>query len=105
MAIRKFDVGVTCYLLATTFGIAALPATSTPATADSDCHCRTSIGERVQVGNFTCIKTNNGLKEARCEFVLNNTAWKLTGNHCPSVRLQPEEQTPQMTLARIDFKS
>jgi len=51
--------------------------------ADSTCYCRASTGEHVAVGETVCLKTNGGLQEARCGYVLNNTAWKFTGNACP----------------------
>jgi len=60
-----------------------LIASTCTAFADSTCYCRTSTGERVVVGDTACLKTNGGMREARCGFVLNNTAWKLTGNSCP----------------------
>jgi hypothetical protein len=65
-------------------GIALILLASTcTAFAESTCYCRTSTGERVAVGDIACLKTNAGMQEARCGFVLNNTAWKLTGNPCP----------------------
>ena len=63
---------------------AALLLVSTGAAfAASNCYCRTSTGEHVAVGELACLKTNNGMQEARCGYVLNNTAWKITGNSCP----------------------
>lgn len=53
------------------------------ALAGRDCYCRTSTGEHVEVGKLACMETSDGPKEARCGFVLNNTAWKFTGNTCP----------------------
>ena len=53
------------------------------AIADQHCYCRTATGEHVEVGNVACLKTNNGSQEARCEMVLNNTAWIFTGKPCP----------------------
>lgn len=65
-------------------GIAVILLVNTGAAiADKTCYCRTSTGERVEVGKVACLKTNSGLQEARCDFVLNNTAWKFTGNPCP----------------------
>lgn len=75
------------------------------AEAKSACHCRTAIGERVLVGNYTCIKTPTGLKEARCDFVLNNTAWKLTGNLCPSVNLTPFKDQKPLTMTALAILS
>jgi hypothetical protein len=67
-------------------GIAAILLAGTcTAVADDTCFCRTSSGERVAVGETACLKTNSGPREARCGFVLNNTAWKFTGNSCPLV--------------------
>jgi hypothetical protein len=51
--------------------------------ADDTCYCRTSTGEHVALGKTACLKTNNGMREARCGMVLNNTAWKFTGKPCP----------------------
>jgi len=62
---------------------AMLLAGTGTAFADDTCYCRTSTGERVAIGEVACLKTNSGLQEARCGFVLNNTAWKFTGNPCP----------------------
>lgn len=77
----------------------SLPA----AGAGNKCHCRTATSELVEVGNYSCIKTNEGLREARCEFVLNNTAWKLTGNLCPIGLYLDGGKNSRFTVARIDF--
>lgn len=73
------------------------------AIAGASCFCRTAHGERVEVGNFTCLKTNDGLMEAQCDYVLNNTAWKFTGNACPSVHLEEDDKTKKISVAKIDF--
>ena len=78
--------------------------TTTTAEAGAKCHCRNSHGERIQVGNYTCIKTNEGLKEARCEYVLNNTSWKFTGKGCPFTHYQPNKDAQPYSTATIDFK-
>ncbi|MBA4783281.1 MAG: hypothetical protein H2045_08710 [Rhizobiales bacterium] len=70
-----------------------------------NCHCRTATSELVEVGNITCIKTNEGLREARCEFVLNNTAWKLTGNLCPLTQNQLSGDADRFSSATLDFSS
>lgn len=77
---------------------------ATPANAERRCHCRTANSELVEVGNYTCIKTNEGLREARCEFVLNNTAWKLTGKLCPLVLNPARQVNGRLDLAQFDFK-
>ncbi|MBX2805981.1 MAG: hypothetical protein KTR19_08420 [Hyphomicrobiales bacterium] len=53
------------------------------ASAETTCYCRTATGEKLEVGKFACLKTNMGLREARCDLVLNNTAWIFTGKTCP----------------------
>lgn len=47
------------------------------------CYCRTATGQKLELGQVTCLKTNKGMREARCDMVLNNTAWIFTGNPCP----------------------
>ena len=81
--------------------VSAIPTT---AEAGAKCHCRSSVGERIQVGNYTCIKTNEGLKEARCEYVLNNTSWKFTGKGCPFTHYQPNKEAQPYSTATIDFQ-
>jgi hypothetical protein len=51
--------------------------------ADDTCYCRTASGARVAVGGTACLKTNGGMQEARCGFLLNNPSWKFTGRPCP----------------------
>ena len=65
-------------------GIAAATLVSASAAEnDRKCYCRTATGQKLEVGKLTCIKTNKGLREARCGLVLNNTAWIFTGRQCP----------------------
>jgi hypothetical protein len=65
-------------------GIAVILLVSTcTAFADKKCYCRTATGGHVEVGKLACLKTNSGLQQARCGYVLNNTAWIFTGNPCP----------------------
>ena len=52
--------------------------------AAKDCICRTANSHKIKLGGYTCLKTREGLREARCVYVLNNPVWKLTGNLCPS---------------------
>lgn len=51
--------------------------------ADETCYCRTASGARVAVGGTACLKTNRGMQQARCGFVLNNPSWQFTGTPCP----------------------
>lgn len=85
----------------------AMAVSSIPTTAEAGakCHCRSSVGERIQVGNYTCIKTNEGLKEARCEYVLNNTSWKFTGKGCPFTHYQPNKEAQPYRRRRLIFKN
>lgn len=65
-------------------GLAVILLMSTDAAAaDKKCYCRTATGEHVEVGKVACLRTNNGPRVARCEMVLNNTAWIFTDNPCP----------------------
>ena len=65
-------------------GIMAILLVSTGAAfAEDTCYCLTSTGERVALGETACLKTNKGMREARCGLVLNNTSWKFTGKSCP----------------------
>lgn len=50
--------------------------------AEANCFCRHKDGHVIE-GQTTCIKTNSGMKLARCEKVLNNTSWKLLNQPCP----------------------
>jgi hypothetical protein len=68
--------------------------------AGETCYCRTSTGKHVEVGKVACLKTNHGMEEARCGFVLNNTAWKFTGNPCP-VAEQGGEQDKKIVFATV----
>jgi len=66
--------------------LAVLAASIAAASADNagkKCYCRTATGQKLEVGKVTCLKTGKGLQEARCDLVLNNTAWIFTGNQCP----------------------
>jgi hypothetical protein len=77
MASRCPSVGIAAIML--------LLAGDGAAVADETCYCRTASGARVAVGGTACLKTNGGMQEARCGFVLNNPSWKFTGKPCPQV--------------------
>lgn len=100
---KRTEKNMKSLLLVGVFAVIAMETNL--AKAGANCHCRTSVGERVQVGNVTCIKTNDGLKEARCEFVLNNTAWKLTGKLCPLTHFNSQEKERRISTALVDFKT
>ena len=80
MAGNSCTTGTVKVILSALIGLAIPIILTTPVNAGPHCHCRTAKSELVKVGDYTCIKTNEGLREARCEFVLNNTSWKFTGN-------------------------
>lgn len=101
--IENLSTKISRRVLSLILGLAAPLILTTSVNAGPHCHCRTANSELVEVGNYTCIKTNEGLREARCEFVLNNTAWKLTGKLCPIGfnKLNPKDL--RINIARIDF--
>ena len=66
-------LGITLILLVTTY----------TAFGGDACYCRTSTGKHVAVGDTACLNVDGAMQEARCGFVLNNTAWKFTGKSCP----------------------
>jgi len=101
---RTTNIPQMLFSIAVSFAFFLPVLDATPANAERRCHCRTANSELVEVGNYTCIKTNEGLREARCEFVLNNTAWKLTGNLCPIVFNQGRKANERLNLAHVDFK-
>jgi hypothetical protein len=52
--------------------------------AAADCTCRGRDGFDFQLGALMCLNTANGPQLARCEMVLNNSSWKVTGESCPT---------------------
>ena len=69
-----------------------------PATAGPNCTCRFA-GNNYKTGTIMCIRG----KLSKCDFVLNNTAWKTISNTCPQVRY-PQSGRPGNTLAsRLGF--
>lgn len=75
------------------FALAGLLAlTVPPAAAQSACTCR-AAGISWALDACTCLKTPNGPQRACCGKVLNNTAWKFTGEACPAAQ-GPVPATP-----------
>jgi hypothetical protein len=68
-----------CFLIGLAFSCVALAAAS-PATADPNCTCRYA-GQNYALGEYACIRG----RLARCEMVLNNTAWTFISEGCPQV--------------------
>ena len=110
-------MGWSSFQICVVVAVASLAATPA-AIAERTCYCRTATGEKLEVGRVTCLKTNKGMREARCDLVLNNTAWIFTGNHCPvadrgadmhdTVALTPDGQTtppraPQLPAPAIFY--
>jgi len=56
---------------------------ASPSFAGPDCSCRHKGGDTPE-GQTACIRTNQGMKLARCERVLNNTSWKMLEQSCPT---------------------
>ena len=63
-------------------GCATLAAAG-DASADPNCTCRFQ-GQKYALGEYACIRG----RLARCEMVLNNTAWTFVSEGCPQVELQ-----------------
>ena len=59
----------------------AVPALVTPALAGPDCTCRFE-GRDMPEGAVVCIDLASGTYLARCERVLNNTAWRKVVEGC-----------------------
>ncbi len=77
---------------------AALLLAASSAFAGPDCKC-VSNGEFFVQGEHTCIKTNQGYRLARCDMVLNNTSWVMTGESCPLTAVPPGEDLKGRLLA------
>ena len=104
MAGNSCTTGTVKVILSALIGLAMPIILTTPVNAGPHCHCRTAKSELVKVGDYTCIKTNEGLREARCEFVLNNTSWKFTGKLCPVGFNDQTLKERSQSAARINFK-
>ena len=50
-----------------------------------DCFCTGSKGERVELGQTTCLTIGSKRVLARCEMSVNNPSWKRIGEGCPGV--------------------
>ena len=61
-----------------------------PVYAGENCTCRYEDAE-VEEGKTACIRTNNGMRMARCERVLNNTSWKFLEQPCPYAVLDNDQ--------------
>jgi len=49
-----------------------------------DCFCTDSEGERVEVGQYACLTIGPKRMTAVCGMSLNNPAWRMRGEGCPS---------------------
>lgn len=49
-----------------------------------DCFCTDTLGSRVELGETICLYVGGRAFTARCEMVLNNPAWRETGEGCVS---------------------
>ena len=66
----------------------AIALLSGSAIAGPNCTCRFA-GQNYKTGSVMCIRG----KLAKCDFVLNNTSWKIIAQTCPQVK-GPQLQTP-----------
>lgn len=53
-----------------------------PAVASADCECRAN-GRLYRHGEIACLRLPTGDLLARCDMVLNNSAWKKVRDGCP----------------------
>ena len=53
-----------------------------PGSAWADCKCLAN-GRIYQHGDLVCLKLPQGDQLARCDMVLNNSAWKKVSDSCP----------------------
>ena len=60
----------------------AAPNAGPSSAVKADCICR-SVGRTFHLGQEACIRG----RVARCEMVLNNTSWRMTGVPCPQASL------------------
>ncbi len=60
---------------------------SAPGFAGPDCTCRGN-GKDIAEGQIVCLNLPSGAVLARCDRVLNNTAWKTIQKGCPLSSLQ-----------------
>lgn len=50
-----------------------------------DCYCTDSDGQRVELGQTTCLSIGSRQVTARCETSLNNPTWRTMQEGCPGV--------------------
>ncbi len=59
-----------------------------PIGANADCECR-SNGQIFKQGQLACIRTNAGMKLARCDMSQNVSSWAIVRDDCPSTNNTP----------------
>lgn len=50
-----------------------------------DCFCTDSTGQRIEMGQTTCLSIGSQSFTARCAMSLNNPTWRRISDGCPSV--------------------
>lgn len=50
-----------------------------------DCYCTDSTGERVELGETSCLSIGSRRVLARCEMAANNPTWRHEAEGCPGV--------------------
>lgn len=71
--------------------MAALLWSSSTAVAGPNCTCRYA-GQNFKTGAIMCIRG----KLSRCDFVLNNTSWKVLADTCPQVKAPLQSYTAKI---------
>jgi len=79
--------------------LSAAMLASSPTVALADCQCLAN-GKVYHHGELACLKLPNGNQLARCDMVLNNSAWKKVSDGCPQAELLsrpvgPSSQPPE----------
>ncbi|MEM8552655.1 MAG: hypothetical protein AAGF45_09765 [Pseudomonadota bacterium] len=49
-----------------------------------DCFCTGTFGERIEIGAHACLYINGRPKTALCDMSLNNPAWRIQHDGCPT---------------------
>ena len=61
--------------------------------AIADCQCLAN-GRKYHHGEIACLKLPTGDQLARCDMVLNNSAWKKVADGCPQAGAQSSKESP-----------
>jgi hypothetical protein len=88
--------------------IAALAATSLPASADGtmggrtvDCYCTDTTGSRIEIGEMTCLHVDGKTFMAQCRMALNVPIWRKVSDGCVMSSL-PQRVQPTLHARLVD---